>query len=291
MNELQVIQNISAAPRMTNVNTDAALYTMWLNGLSAASKRTYTAGLEEFREYTDKPLNQITVEDLQGYENELQDKGLRPASIAIRIAAVKSLLSYGQKIGYLQYNVGTALRTVKVQDELSERILSQEDVLKIIALESNQRDHAILAFLYDTGLRVSELCGLRWKHFHTDGGKTVMTVHGKGGKTRYIPLTKKQYDMLRAQAKDTSPESPVFFSQKGGPLDVSAVRRIVYAAAAKAGVPHVSPHWFRHAHATHALKKGCPINIVQATLGHSSLQVTSRYTHIDSSEGSSLYFD
>jgi len=93
---------------------------------------------------------------------------------------------------------------------------------------------------------------------------------------------------IKGQAKA---EDPIFGSRKGGgPLDVSQVRRIVYAAARKAGLEQrVSPHWMRHAHASHALDRSAPIHLVQATLGHASVATTGRYLHARPAESSSLY--
>ena len=84
---------------------------------------------------------------------------------------------------------------------------------------------------------------------------------------------------------------PIFPSHKGGgPLDPSQVRRIVYAAAKKASLERkVSPHWMRHAHASHALDRSAPIHLVQATLGHASVSTTGRYLHARPTESSSFY--
>jgi integrase/recombinase XerD len=82
----------------------------------------------------------------------------------------------------------------------------------------------------------------------------------------------------------------IFRSRKGGHLDASQVRRIVYAAAKKAGLEQkVSPHWMRHAHASHALDRSAPIHLVQVTLGHASVSTTGRYLHARPTESSSFY--
>ncbi|MCB0113995.1 MAG: tyrosine-type recombinase/integrase, partial [Caldilineaceae bacterium] len=85
-------------------------------------------------------------------------------------------------------------------------------------------------------------------------------------------------------------DEAVFRSQKGGALDPSQIWRIVRAAAQRAGiVGHVSPHWFRHSHASHALERGASVALVRDTLGHSSLAVTSMYTHARPTESSALH--
>ena len=86
------------------------------------------------------------------------------------------------------------------------------------------------------------------------------------------------------------PDDPVFRSRKGGHLDRSQVLRIVQAAARRAGIDlAVSPHWLRHAHASHALDRGAPISLVQATLGHASVSTTSKYLHARPGDSSSRY--
>ena len=96
--------------------------------------------------------------------------------------------------------------------------------------------------------------------------------------------------MLLSIRGEADPGQAVFRSRRGGPLDPSRVRRIVYAAARKAGLEQrVSPHWMRHAHASHALDRRAPIHLVQATLGHASVATTGRYLHARPTESSGFY--
>jgi site-specific recombinase XerD len=138
---------------------------------------------------------------------------------------------------------------------------------------------------------VSEICGLRWQNAvaRQEGGQ--VTLFGKGGRTRTVLLPASAWADLLALRSGAKLEDPVFASRKGrGQLDPSQVRRIVYAAARKAGLPQkVSPHWMRHAHASHALDRHAPIHLVQATLGHTSVATTGRYLHARPTESSSLY--
>jgi integrase/recombinase XerD len=97
----------------------------------------------------------------------------------------------------------------------------------------------------------------------------------------------KQLLLLRGH----DPDAPVFRSRKGGgPLDAAQVHRIVKAAPSRAGLsPAVSAHWLRHAHVSHALDRGAPAHLVQATVGHASLQTTSQYAHARPTDSSSRY--
>jgi integrase/recombinase XerD len=145
--------------------------------------------------------------------------------------------------------------------------------------------------LYVSGVRVSEICGLKWCDAlaRQQGGQ--ITVFGKSGKTRTVLLKPKVWQHLLSLRGEAKAVEPVFRSRKGGgALDISQVRRIVYAAARTAGLEQkVSPLWMRHAHASHALDRSAPIHLVQATLGHASVSTTGRYLHARPSESSSFY--
>ena len=115
-------------------------------------------------------------------------------------------------------------------------------------------------------------------------------MFGKGGKTRVLLLSTATWKVLTALRGEAVPDAPVFLSRKGGALDPSAVHRIVKAAAARTGLAtNVSAHWLRHAHASHALDRGAPIHLVQATLGHASVATTGRYLHARPSESSARF--
>ena len=120
----------------------------------------------------------------------------------------------------------------------------------MIRLEPNPRNRALLTLLYGAGLRIAEVCGLRWRDLAERDGAGQVTVYGKGGKTRVVLLSASTWATLGEIGGSTDPDAPVFRSRKGGPLDASQVHRIVKAAAERAGLSgEVSAHWLRHAHA------------------------------------------
>jgi integrase/recombinase XerD len=177
-----------------------------------------------------------------------------------------------------------------LRDRLAERILSEAEVQRMIALERHTRNQALLYLLYASGVRVSECCGLKWRDVQerSDGGQ--ITVLGKGGKTNTILLPASLLHCLMAIKGDSGAEEPIFRSRKGRHLHPTQVRRVVRQAAKRAGIDKaISPHWMRHAHASHALDRGAPIHLVQATLGHASVATTGRYLHARPSESSSAY--
>jgi len=133
---------------------------------------------------------------------------------------------------------------------------------------------------------------LKWRDVQErEEGAGQITVYGKGGKTRVVLLSRETWVELIALKSEGAPDDPVFASRKGkGHLHPSQVKRIIQAAAERAGIEApVSPHWLRHAHASHALDRGAPIHLVQATLGHASVATTGKYLHARPEDSSARY--
>jgi integrase/recombinase XerD len=270
---------------------DAAFIDLWLGTkVSRHTLRAYRAEIGRFRAAVPKPLGWIGMADLQSYAQSLGQGSLKPASQNRALTAIKSLLSFGQETGYLPFNAGAAVKLRPNPDRLAQRILEESEVARLIDQAPEGRDQIMLRLLYTSGVRVSELAQLKWADLlpRAEGGQ--ITVFGKGGKTRAILLKPKTWGLLLALRGNAEAAAPVFRSRKGGHLDVSQIRRIVYRAAIRARLPQrVSPHWLRHAHASHALDRHAPIHLVQATLGHASVSTTGRYLHARPTESSSLY--
>jgi integrase/recombinase XerD len=285
--QIQVIET-DPAPRSAQAESDEHLLAMWLHGKSSQSQRAYMGDIAAFRAFVGKPLRQVTLGDVQAFQDNLAN--LAPASQARRIKAVKSLISFAHTLGYLAFNVGAPVKAPAVKNKLAERILDERAVSEMIYSEPNPRNRALLRLLYFGGLRISEVCGLRVRDLQPRDDTGQVTVFGKGGQTRIVLLKASAWrdlDPLRS----TDPDVPVFRSRKGGgPLDPSMVHRIVKAAALRASLsPEVSAHWLRHAHVSHALDNGAPAHLVQATVGHASLATTSRYAHARPGDSSSRY--
>jgi integrase/recombinase XerD len=219
----------------------------------------------------------VTIGELQTFADSL---GGAPATRRRRLAAVKSLLTFAVKIGYCAFNVGAVVHLPPVVNVLAERILTEEQVIRLIALERVPRNHALLRLLYLAALRVSEVCKLRWRSCMPWRGAGQITVIGKRDKVRSVLLPACMWSELVALRGDTGDDEPMFRSRQGGPLDPMSVHRIVKAAARRAGLPAgVSPHWLRHAHCSHALERGASPALVRDTAGHADLRTTSVYSH------------
>jgi integrase/recombinase XerD len=200
---------------------------------------------------------------------------------------------FGHRTGLLHADVARPLHLPKVKNVLAERILEEAEVARPIALEPSRRNHALLRLLYLAGLRLSEAAALSWRDLRKRGGARQVTVFGKGGKTRAVLLPASLWRELTVLRGDTPDEAPVFRSREGGAggqLSPSQVHWVAKAAARRAGLSGaVSAHWLRHAHATHALDRGAPLHLVQATLGHADLKTIGRYTHARPTESSATY--
>jgi integrase/recombinase XerD len=289
-------QELTTAIDVTQV--DAAFLAMWLHGKSEKTQRAYRADMQRFYLFVGKPLPEVTLPDLQAYADSLAD--LKPTSRNRALAAVKSALSFGVKMSphYLQVNVGLLVKLKQPENKLAERIMSEAAVARMLALESNTRNHAILVLLYRAGLRCAELCSLTWRNLQERDMAGQVSVYGKGSKTRYVLIDVDTWvEVLKLHEPEQGLDDFVFRSRQARSrtdkqdrrLDESTVFLIVRAAASRAGIAGCSPHWMRHAHATHSLENGAPISLVQSTLGHKSIETTAKYTHVRPNASSGQY--
>jgi integrase/recombinase XerD len=269
--------------------TDETLVELWLHGRSVHTKRAYRADASSFRAQVRKPMNEVTLGDVQAFSDSLS-VNLEPASRHRRLSAVKSLFGFAARIGYLRFDVARPLRLSALRDRLAERILSEVEIQRMLMMERHPRNHALLYMLYASGMRVSECCGLKWRDLQERAEAGQVTIFGKGNKNNTILLPASVWSMVASIRGEADDDAAVFRSRKGKHLHPTQVRRIVLTAAKRAGIEKaVSPHWLRHGHASHALDRGAPIHLVQTTLGHASISTTGRYLHARPTESSANY--
>lgn len=283
---------VSSRPQdYSGASSDAGLVELWLHGRSPHTVLAYRADVRlffGFLESRGRSLHTATLRDLQDWGAGLEGK---QRTLVRRLSSVKSLLSFGLKTGYLRVNVGAAFELPSVPNELAQRILTEEQVHALINAAAPGRDRTVVRFLYSSAARATEACQLSWLHLqrgHDEQG--LVTLHGKGGKTRHVLFSKAVMDDLTSLRGDGADDHGYVFLHRGGRLTQRELGRIVSGAAKLAGIDaNVSPHWLRHAHASHALDRGAPIHLVQATLGHASVATTGRYTHARPKDGSSRF--
>ncbi len=283
---LELQTHMASFPKPRLQASNERIIDLWLSRKAQGTQKEYLRDVSRFLKFVgNKHLNEITLPDIIDYQNTLTD--FSPSTQARKIAAVKSLLAFAYKAGFTIVNVGAAVESVRIPNELANRILTEAEVIRMIDGIKKRRDKVLVHFLYSTGVRVEEAHRMRWAHL-SDG---VLTVYGKGGKTRHIRLTEETLELLESiRPEEWQPNDPVFVSQKGNPLSTKRMWEIVKQSAKNAGIKKdVSPHFMRHSHATHALERGAPIHLVQAQLGHASLVTTSKYVHVRPDDTSSRY--
>jgi len=296
-------REVVSMPDYSGARSDSELVILWIDRYdSPNTQRAYRGDLELFRAYLESlpasgseelparppTLRDVKVVHLTAFSKHLRDHGA-VTSHARRLSSVKSLLSFAHETGYLVFNVGAAVKPPRRPKRLAERILSQDEVYALIQAAAPGRDRTLLRFLYLSGARITEALQLRWNEVHMEPDRLLVTLHGKGGKTRHVPLPVTLIRDLEVLQKTRLSEL-VFESVRGRPLSQDVAWDIVHTAAIAAALPHLpSPHWLRHAHASHALRRGAPPHLVQATLGHASLTTTSDYVHVESNESSSMF--
>jgi integrase/recombinase XerD len=272
----------------TQADTDAQLIELWLHGRSTNTQAAYQNDIGKFFSLVGKPIREVTLRDFQNFADAIEGAIGTKRRVT---AAVKSLFSFALKLGYVRFSVAAAVRAPKAMDTLAERILPEAKIHEMIALTPEGRDRMLLRLLYATGGRVSEICATKWRHVQVNGDSGQITLFGKGGKTHAVVLPTSLWADFVAYRADADDDAPVFASRKGGGhLDRSQVLRIVQQAARRARIRRkVSPHWFRHAHASHAMDRGAAIHVVCATLAHSSIAITGRYLHAKPTESSAKF--
>jgi integrase/recombinase XerD len=302
-------------PNFSGAQTDERLVELWLARKAPSTRRKYSEDLLKFRDFTEgKPLSGVTLSDLHDFASFISVL-MAPSSQGRVLATIKSLLSFANRVGYLPFNVGAAVELPKVKDTLSERILTEAEVHRLMNAPKGAfaaRDRALLSVLYAGALRREEAVRLKWRDLkdRDDLGAGVgqATLFGKGAKTGVALLPASVYSQvlgLRRVTESTSTgekieryvgeDEPVFRSRKRsngheGHLEVSQVNRIVAKAAKGAGIDRpVSPHWLRHAHASHAHARKTDLALIRDTLRHSSIATTGRYLHARPNDSSALH--
>lgn len=299
-------------PNFSGAESDERLVELWLARKAASTQRKYGEDLSKFTDFTEgKALAGVTLSDLHDFA-EFISVLMAPSSQGRVLATIKSLLSFANKVGYLPFNVGAAVELPKTKETISERILTEAEVHKIINAPKNVRDRALLSLLYAGALRREEAVRLKWRDLKDrddlEAGVGQATLFGKGSKTGVTLLPASVYSqvlalrkMIERTAEDRKVEryaledEPVFRSRKrknglGGHLEVSQVNRVVSKAAMDAGIEKaVSPHWLRHAHASHAHARKTDLALIRDTLRHSSIATTGRYLHARPNDSSALH--
>lgn len=260
--------------------------------------RNYRKDLSLLRQSLgEKAWEQVGLLDLRQFVAQQRTAGLSKVTVARRVASIRSFFRFMNREGYAQINPALGLVRPK-QERRLPAFLSVEEAARLVEAPKGDdftpaRDRAILETLYSTGLRVSELVGLKVQDVDLIGG-TLRTV-GKGRKERIVPIGSYSVQAVRRylkalNAEQSMPERTLFQNQRHGPLTDRSVRRILNRYLARVSVTmRISPHALRHSFATHLLDRGADLRSVQELLGHSSLTTTQVYTHVTTERLKKVY--
>ena len=244
-------------------------------------------------------VGQLSRAQLEEFVRVLLSDGLSPRSVARSVASLRGYFRYLVREGRLAASPADDLRAARPWPALP-KYLSPEDVDRLLqqpdaATPCGVRDRALIEVLYATGLRVSELVGLRAADVNLSAG--YLTCTGKGGKQRLVPVGDEAASWLRRYQQDgrlqllrgrTSPR--VFVNVRGGPLSRVGFWKVLKGYARQAGLrSDVSPHVLRHSFATHLLERGADLRAIQMMLGHSDLSTTQIYTHVMETRMRTIY--
>jgi integrase/recombinase XerD len=242
----------------------------------------------------------ISTEELERYVAELRAAGLAQATIARRVAAIRSFFRHQTLLGLRADNPATELELPRRRRTLP-RTLSPAEAERLIEAAVGTRprtlrDRALVELLYGAGLRVSEAVGLQKSGVDLDA-RLVRCV-GKGSKERVVPIGRQAGQALRRYLAhgrpflDTKHRPELFLNAKGGGLTRAGAFLILRRLAEKAGLEpeRVHPHLLRHSFATHLLEGGADLRSVQEMLGHADLATTELYTHVTDRRRRELYF-
>jgi len=274
---------------------DAFCDQLWLqDGLAATSLASYRRDLVAWAAWLGKrglPLLAAQRGDVEAYLADQFRALAKSTSIARRLSSLRRFYAMQVTLGALRSDPTLRVRSPKLPRRLPkslseaqvESLLGAPDASTTLGL----RDRAMVETLYATGLRVSELVGLRLAQLSLDMG--VVRVVGKGGKERLVPLGEEAIRWLQRYLAGARPalvgegtSTAVFVTARRAPLTRQAFWVRLKGLAAKAGIPaaRLSPHVLRHAFATHLINHGADLRVVQLLLGHADITTTTIYTHV-----------
>lgn len=285
---------------------DAALdryldYLVAERGLAGNTVASYRRDLELLRRVLGegRPLEDARREDLLRALRRFREEGRSPRSVARWLAAVRGFFSFLRREGTVTEDPAVTLDSPRPWRTLP-RVLTTEEVDRLLAAPDRtsplgMRDAAMLEVLYATGLRVSELVGLRVANVRIEAG--FLRCSGKGERERIVPLGEEAVAAVRDYLSGSRREllrgrssERLFVNHRGGPLTRQGFWKVLRRHAGRAGIrTRLSPHTLRHSFATHLLEHGADLRSVQLLLGHADISTTQIYTHVNRERLRRLY--
>ena len=260
-------------------------------GLANNSIEAYRQDLRQYEGFLSKKkiadLGRVKRDEIVQFLLREKDRGLEASSLARRLVAVKLFHRFLFKEGRLREDITSVLESPRAWKKLPQ-FLTIPEMEKILQFPfaknaAGIRDKAMLELLYATGMRVSEIVGLRAEDINLESG--FLKCRGKGEKERIIPLGQVAMEAMKnylTKVRNRLPASEfVFVNARGRPLTRQRIWQLIGRYARLAGIQkRITPHTFRHSFATHLLERGADLRVVQELLGHADIATTQIYTHV-----------
>jgi len=269
-------------------------------GLSARTVAAYRRDLGQLLQFLgeegiDVPA-QVTQHHIRALIAKRHRQGLGGKSLQRMLSAIRSLFRWMLREGLAEHNPATPVRAPKSGRHLPAT-LDADSIGQLLEIPCDTplaiRDKAIMELFYSSGLRLSELAGLRWDQL--DLGSGMVTVTGKGNRTRMVPVGRMAKQALlewrKSRVEFASFEQPnVFVSQRGNPISPRTIQARIRYWARHQGIPqNIYPHLLRHSFASHMLESSGDLRAVQELLGHADISTTQVYTHLDFQHLANVY--
>ena len=279
------------------VISEFAEYLAYQRRYSAHTIKGYTTDLNILSRYLrgldpSVSLVEAGTRQLRGWLVELKRAGEEVTSINRKLSTMRSFYRYLLYKGVVKHNPVSRLQNLSkprrlpefVPDYKMQQLLDSDDYY--INDKDGERNRMIIELFYDTGMRCGELIALKCSDI--DFHRRIITVHGKGGKTRQVPITETLCRRLRTFV--TMGDAPLFTTDKGRPLYSRLVYNIVHRyLELTQSVHQSSPHTLRHTFATSMLNNGADLNAIKELLGHANLSATQIYTHVSYDKLNKVY--
>jgi integrase/recombinase XerD len=265
-------------------------------GLAPNSIAAYQSDLRLFAEFLElhgvTAWHRVRRDDILDFLDDCKLSDQAPSTLARRLVTIKIFFRFMASEKMIEQDVTEVMDGPRLWRILPD-FLSEAEVKKLLAVfhraadPLTQRNRTMLEMMYASGLRVSELIGLRIDEVLFE--QSVLRVTGKGDKTRIVPFGREAEKHLRVYLKQVRPglikgENPpeVFVSKSGRALTRARVWKIVKDAARDAGIrKNIYPHALRHSFASHLLSNGADLRVIQELLGHADISTTQIYTHVE----------
>lgn len=255
----------------------------------------YMNDLNKYEEFLKKDILESDTEDLENYLKYI--KNSESTTVAHKITSIKSYFNYNIKRGIVSVNPADKVSRPKLTKHLPE-YLTEEEVGKLLDVEVKSpydyRNKTILELLYSSGIRISELVNIKTPNY--DSEECLIRIMGKGSKERIVPLGDYAVNIMNDYMNNYRPlinkkhTDYIFINNRGDKISRQFIFKVIKKEALKKGIKKdISPHTLRHTFATHLLKNGADLRIIQELLGHENISTTQIYTHVTNNKLKSDY--